>query len=109
MRVITVILIMVFGVSMINATTFTCKDYKRNLYAKIWQSSNGSKMSLYNAKGRKVDSLRRGRAKAGNTRWYGSSTTIYVYKNKRQFSIRTYNRRSNKIGNIFGVFKCRQR
>jgi hypothetical protein len=97
------------GLSSLNAAYFICNDYKRNLYVELWQSRDNNEMAIYNRNGRKVDHLYVGRAKAGNWRYYGKSTTIYVYKNKRQFSIRSYYPRSNRTGPIFGVFNCYRR
>ena len=78
MRVVTVIFLMIFSASMLNAKTFKCRDYKRNLYAKIWQSSNNRNMVLYNDRGHTVDRLHIGRAQSGTVRWYGNKTTIYI-------------------------------
>ncbi len=107
MRFIMTILAMAMTATVLNATTFSCNDYQRNLYAKIWQSADQKEMILYNDRGRQVDHLYAGRAKAGNLRYYGDRTTIYVYNNRYQFSIRSYDRRRNITGPIFGVFKCR--
>jgi len=107
MRYFMVILVM--AITALNATTFSCSDNQRNLYAKIWQSSDQNEMTLYNDKGNQVDHLYIGKAKAGNPRYYGQRTTIYVYQNRRQFSIRSYDSARNVTGPIFGVFNCRVR
>jgi len=106
MKIIKIAVFLSMLISMLNADYFICNDYKRNLYAKVWQSDDQNKLILYNSKGRRVDTLYIGRAKAGNTRYYGRTTTIYIYKNNRQFSIRSYDSRRNRAGNIFGVFNC---
>jgi len=108
-KIVWVTLFLSMMLSSLEARTFSCNDYKRNLYVKLWQSRDNNQMAIYNRHGRKVDHLYSGRAKAGNLRYYGKTTTIYVYKNRRQFSIRSYNRRSNRTGPIFGVFNCRTR
>lgn len=90
----------------LNATYFACNDYKRNLYVEVWQSNDQRSMTLYNGRGEVMDYLYRGRAQAGNYRYYGNYQTIYVYKNRRQISIRTYNKRRNTTGPIWGAFHC---
>lgn len=104
-----VILALMILASGANAKYFYCNDYKRNLYVEVSQPSTSKYMYLYNRNGKLIDTLYPGRAKAGNYRYYGDRTTVYVYKNKRQFSIRTYDPGRNRTGNIFGVFNCRSR
>lgn len=105
-RFIWITLFLSLVVSSLNAKYLTCNDYRRNLYVEVWQSSDAYEMALYNAKGRKLDHLYSKRAKGGYYRYYGNRYTVYIYKNKRKFSIRTYYPRSNTTGAIFGVFTC---
>ena len=44
---------------------------------------------------------------AGNYRYFGDKASIYVYKNRNNIPIRSYNRAINRIGPIFGVYTCR--
>lgn len=106
-KIIILISILTMLITHINATYFKCNDYKRDLYVEVYQDSKANKMTLYNAKGKVFDRLKIGKTKKGGTRYYGNKTTIYVYKNRRQFSIRSYNPNRNSVGNMFGVFKCK--